>query len=106
MASKSVHVTATPSATIGPLPWALEISDPAHPSQTLQCGFAGGTGVQFVAGMRANWGCFRPGQFNSKGFTGYALGTPQESDSKPWAVYYAGATSSQAFQAMVLIAWR
>jgi hypothetical protein len=98
-------IHAEPRASIGPVPWALEIDDPAKPTQTLDCGFAGGTAAEIVAGLRANWDCFRAGEFNSKGFVGYALGTPQATKSR-WTVFYAAADKSQAVEAQVVIAWR
>lgn len=100
------QVNATPKASIGPIPWALEITDPANTGQILQCGFAGGTSAITVAGMRANWDCFRKGQYNPRGFVGYALGAPQPATAKPWTVYYAGTNSSQAVTAKVLTVWR
>lgn len=100
------RINATPKASIGPVPWALEIEDPATSGQVLQCGFAGGTSAITVAGMRANWLCFRKGQSNPRGFVGYALGTPSPATGKPWTVYYAGANSSQAVEAKVLTVWR
>jgi hypothetical protein len=101
----NLNVNVTPRASIGPVPWALEITDPANPSQILDCGFAGGTAAQIVAGMRANWLCFRPGQFDPHGFVGYALGAPQ-TGTNPWTVFFGRPNSSQAVEANVLIAWR
>ena len=100
-----LNVNVTPRASIGPVPWALEITDPANPSEILDCGFAGGTAVQIVAGMRANWLCFRQGQFDPHGFVGYALGAPQTGTNQ-WTVFFARPNSSQAVEANVLIAWR
>lgn len=100
------QVNATPRPSIGPIPWALEITDPANTSQILQCGFAGGTSATIVAGMRANWDCFRKGVYNPGGFVGYALGAPQPATDKPWNVYYIGRNSSQAVEAKVLTVWR
>jgi len=95
-----------------PLPWALEIMDPAHVGQVLQCEFVAGAAGFELAGKRPNWACYKQGQFNpnlpigSKNTIGYAFGAPKVSDSKPWTVYYAGVTDSQAFQATVIVAWR
>jgi hypothetical protein len=99
------RVNATPRFSIGPVPWALEIQDPANSRHVLDCGFAGGTAAQIVAGLRANWDCFRNGKFNPKGFVGYALGTPQTATSR-WTVFYVAANSSQAVEAKVITAWR
>jgi hypothetical protein len=99
----AIHAKARVS--IGPVPWALEIDNPANSHQILECGFAGGTAAEIVAGLRANWDCFREGEFNPKGFVGYALGTPQTTTRK-WTVFYAAANNSQAVEAKVVIAWR
>jgi len=98
-------ITAKPRQSIGPVPWALEIKNPNNSQQFLDCGFAGGTAAEIVAGLRANWDCFRQGQENPRGFAGYALGTPKTKTSQ-WTVFYAPKNSSQALEAKIIIAWR
>jgi hypothetical protein len=85
------QISVTQGEAIESVPWALEISDPAHPGRILQCGFAGGTAAEYVAGLRANWLCGPPDK--PAVLSGYALGSPQMSDSKPWTVYYASSSA-------------
>jgi hypothetical protein len=99
------HINAMARASIGPVPWALKIIQPSHPGRNLDCGFVGGT-AQVIAGMRANWACFKPSQVNQRGLAGYAIGTPQIASGKPWTVFYVAINSSQAVEATVTTVWR
>lgn len=91
-----------PATTTGVTPWALEIRDPAHPTQILRCTSTAGTsGV--VAGMRINWHCYYPGQ---KDLVGYAIGNPHTSTDRPWTVFYEPSSSSEAVEAVISVAWR
>ncbi len=87
------------------IPWALEIANPANPTQLLQCVVATwATGV--VAGLRINWVCIPLGQIDLRDPVGYAIGNPQVAGDKPWTVFYAAASSSQAVEVTVMTVWR
>ncbi len=99
------RITAMPGASIAAVPWAMEIIQPGHPRHLLRCGLAGGT-ARVIAGMRANWSCFRPGQENPSGLAGYALGTPKIAMSKPWTVFYVPVNGRRAVETTVTTVWR
>ncbi len=94
----------TPSPQSRPVkPWALEIRNPNDESEILHCTFQ--TGVEFtVGGQRRNWKCVHADPDNGK-IEGYALGTPDSSQSI-WTVQFSGVATEEVKDAEIVRVWR
>lgn len=99
----AVDGTAPRRTSFGDTPWALEIK--TSESKKFQCGFAGGA-TDLVAGMRVNWRCFRPGEWNKSGYSGDAVGNIRISPTSVWKVFFAPSGSSEVQEAEINDVWR
>jgi hypothetical protein len=100
----NARVSAMPGASIAAVPWAMEIIQPGHPGNLLQCR-SDERRAGSIAGKRVNWTCFHPGQANAHALAGHALGFPNIATSHPWTVSYVPVNSTHAVEATVASIW-